>query len=325
MKRNIKLLSLLLTSAILLTACNTSEGENITEAAENTVMEELTSAAENTEDAEVTENAEETADDFEDRTTVTDKSKFPTDVYGMLEDNISPDEMTEVKNYGEEGSWNYITCNGFAYIAEPTGINYNSIDNADIFNSEDNSFSGSPEKSNAVFKRVNVGDEICGLTVDTASTVFRNDGGNYPEDCKIRWFGGCSVTFKGEQEMSGYIVILNDDEYAVGGVGDIVFIPDGSSQTLPVMNYTSIEQNAEGKWEAVSNRLGWTTVEADIAFKNEYSLIFLGNTADYGDMLEGAEKNKALKADLTIENITMDSDIEWFASVHATIKDIKLK
>ncbi|MCM1298693.1 MAG: hypothetical protein NC203_07115 [Firmicutes bacterium] len=337
MKRKTVILSLILAASMLLAACSTNCGEDITL---NAALQEPTDTeetADNAESAEASENTEETAetenteeaenaeeDDFEERTTVTDKSKFPTDIYGMLEDNISPDEMTLVRKYSEESSWSYITCEGFVYMAEPTGISCNSIDDADIFNGGDNSFAGIPDSSTAVFKRINAGDEICGLTVDTAVTAFRNEAGVYPDDCKIRYFGGCAATFKGEKEMSGYIVILSDDEYGVGGVGDIVFIPDGESQTLPVMNYTAIEQNDGGKWQAVSKSLKYTLVEGGLAFKNEYGIIHLGNTADYGDMLDGAEQNTPLKASLTVGDITMDSDIEWFVNIYAVIKELKL-
>ncbi len=319
MKNAAKALSLVLASLMLLTACNNEEKEPVSDnpvstAAESTAKETFTEAAEVTTE----EVSESTVDDGGDA----DKSKSPTDIYGILYDNISPDEMTDVRNFTED-SWSYIECHGFAYIAEPTGINYNSIDNADIFNSGDNSFTGSPDKSDAAYKRLNVGDEICGLTVETAVTSFRNEDTGLPKDCKMRYFGGCSVTFKGEKEMSGYIVILNDDEYGVGGNGDIIFIPDNNSQVLPVINYDSIEQAESGEWSVTSNALEYTLIEGDIAFKNEYGIFTLGNIEDYGDMFDGVEKNKALSVNLTAENIEMSGSIDWSPFLYATVKNVK--
>ncbi len=336
MKNAAKALSLALASLMLLTACNNAEKEPVLDtsastAAESTAEEITTEAAEKTTEETPKETAEETAEVTTEENSessansgnVTDKSKFPTDLYGLLGDNISPDEMTAVNHFGTEGSWSYIECHGFAYIAEPTGINYNSIDNADIFNSGDNSFTGSPDQSNAIYKRVYAGDEICGLTVETAVTSFINEDIGLPKDCKMRYFCGCSVMFKGEKEMSGYIVILNDDEYGVGGNGDIIFIPDNNSQVLPVINYDSIEQTESGEWSVTSNALEYTLIEGDIAFKNEYGIFTLGNIEDYGDMFDGAEKNKALSVNLTVENIEMSGTINWATFLHATVKDVK--
>lgn len=327
MKNASKALSLVLASLMLLTACNNEEkepvsGNLVSTAAESTAEEASAEDSEATTEETVEETTEEVSESTADDGGDADKSKSPTDIYGILEDNINPDEMTDVRNFTED-SWSYIECHGFAYIAEPTGINYNSIDNADIFNSGDNSFTGSPNQSNAIYKRVYAGDEICGLTLETAVTSFRNEDTGLPKDCKMRYFGGCSVTFKGEKEMSGYIVILNDDEYGVGGNGDIIFIPDNNSQVLPVINYDSIEQTESGEWSVTSNALEYTLIEGDIAFKNEYGIFTLGNIEDYGDMFDGAEKNKALSVNLTAENIEMSGSIDWSPFLHATVKDVK--
>ena len=221
----------MLASSIILTACTQNVSDPAHTSAEET-SSSLTHKEEKSTEAITTENTEETDEEtteeaFEDTSLVTDKSQFPLDVYGPEGDNISPDEMTEVNRYGEERPWDYITCEGFTYISEPTGISYNSADN---------SFTGGNTDSRAVYKRYNAGDEICGLTIDTALSRFQYST-QYGE-LKERYFSGGEVTFKGEKELTGYLVILSEDLYAVGFEGDIVFIPDNEARPCPCLTTT---------------------------------------------------------------------------------------
>lgn len=324
MKRKIRLLSLMLASSIILTACTQNVSDPAHTSAEET-SSSLTHKEEKSTEAITTENTEETDEEtteeaFEDTSLVTDKSQFPLDVYGPEGDNISPDEMTEVNRYGEERPWDYITCEGFTYISEPTGISYNSIENADIFNSADNSFTGGKTDSRAVYKRYNAGDEICGLTIDTALSRFQYST-QYGE-LKERYFSGGEVTFKGEKELTGYLVILSEDLYAVGFEGDIVFIPDNESQTLPLLNYNDMSKD-KGVFSA---KLNYANIIGDVAFQNEYGFISLGNIKDYPDeMFMGAEHNKALKVRAVLGEIYMSSNIEWFVNINAVIKSLKFE
>lgn len=320
MKRKIRLLSLILASSMLLTACT----QNVNSPAQTSSAETSSSSAdkkEETTEAITTENVEETTEEaFEDTSLVTDKSQFPLNVYGPEGDNISPDEMTEVRRYGEELPWDYITCEGFTYISEPTGISYNSIENADIFNSADNSFTGGKTNSEAVYKRYNAGDEICGLTIDTAKSRFQYRT-QYGE-LKERYFSGGEVTFKGEKELTGYLVILSEDTYAVGMEGDIVFILDNESQTLPLINYNNMSKDKG----VFSTQLNHANIIGDITSRSEYGLISLGNIKDYPDeMFMGAEHNKALKVRAVLGEIYMSSNIEWFVNTNAVIKSLKFE
>ncbi len=321
MKRKIQLLSLILASSLIITACT----QNVNSPAQTSSAETSTSSStdkkEETTEAITTENVEETTEEtFEDTSLVTDKSQFPLNVYGPEGDNISPDEMTEVRRYGKELPWDYITCDGFTYISEPTGISYNSIENADIFNNADNSFTGGKTDSEAVYKRYNAGDEICGLTIDTAVSRFQYRT-QYGE-LKERYFSGGEVTFKGEKELTGYLVILSEDLYAVGMEGDIVFILDNESQTLPLLNYNNMSKDKG----VFSTQLNHANIIGDITSRSEYGLISLGNIKDYPDeMFMGAERNKALKVRAVLGEIYMSSNIEWFVNINAVIKSIKFE
>ena len=318
MKSKVKLLAVLLTAAMLLTACN-DQGQPVNTAA-------TSGNTQNSQDSENTNSpesqntsAEESSKPEDDPTLVTDKSKYPADLYGVIGDKIEADEITDVHKQedGSDEDWRTAGCNGFVYLAEPTGINYNSIDNADSFNSEDNSFEGSPEESPAQYKRYKVGDEICGLTVKEAYTFFSNK--EFPEPFDEQYFSGCTVSFEGEKKLTGYIIILSEALYGIGGTGDVIFIPDNNSQALPVMNYNA----ADAEKGIYSNILSFAVTVGSFSYKNEYRSISCGNIDSYeSSWFLGEEHNKPIKVSVTLDEIGISSSIDWITSYSAKIKEI---
>lgn len=320
MKNKAKLLSLILASSILLTACGkTGDSPTPTSAGETSTAFENTEKTENTKETTKKDTEETSAGEEIPEGLITDKSQYPTDVYDLNGELIKPEEMTQVFCFEQETGWAYGNSEGFVYLAEPTGISYNSVENADIYDSANNDFSGSETKSPAVYKRYYAGDEICGLVVDNANTTFNKNMYSADSTNKEIFFSGGSVTFKGEKELTGYIIILAEDIYVLGTEGDIVFVPDNQSQTLPVMNYNRFSEE-EGVY---SDYLQFTKSVGDFTYKSEYEFISLGNISEYGDMFMGEEKNKALKAKVTIENIWMSSSVDWYAQFAAKIKSLE--
>lgn len=61
-------------------------------------------------------------------------------------------------------------CDGFTYVKEPSGIAFNSYSDPEKFDGTD--FLGDEAENTNEWKRVYVGDEICGLKVRSASAVF---------------------------------------------------------------------------------------------------------------------------------------------------------
>lgn len=299
MKKFTKTAVLLLSALLLMTACNKNNNGG-----------ESTSAPESSSTAP-------------EPGFVSDRSQYPTDLYGIGGEQISVDEITELYKYSEENPWDNATCDGFVYLAEPTGINYNSIDNADTYNDSDEliSFEGSESESPAVYKRYKVGDEICGLTVESASTSFKYNGSSEALSNEKHFLSG-SVAFSGEKQLSGYIIILNKELYGIGGKEDIIFIPDNDSQVLPVINYNDFS-DTDGVY---SNLLSNVYVVGDFAYKNEYPFISCGNMSDYeSSWFSDAEFNKPLKASLTIGDIEMASSIAWITSPSAVIKNVNFE
>ena len=319
MKSKVRFLAALSAAAMLLTACS-EQGQSVTAPANTSGNVQNSQAGENTISAEnQNTNVEESSKPENDPTLITDKSKYPADLYGVIGDKIEADEITNVHKQedGSDEDWRTAGCNGFVYLAEPTGINYNSIDNADSFNSEDNSFEGSPEESPAQYKRYKVGDEICGLTVKEAYTFFSNK--EFPDPFDGQYFSGCTVSFEGEKKLTGYIIILSEDLYGIGGTGDVIFIPDDDSQTLPVMNYNA----ADAEKGIYSNILSFAVTVGSFSYKNEYRSISCGNIDSYeSSWFLGEEHNKPIKVSVTLDEIGISSSIDWITSYSAKIKEI---
>lgn len=107
---------------------------------------------------------------------------MPTIFIGPDDKPIYSSEITEIINahntsltaetitVDDEGTT--ILCEGFQFFKEPAGVAYNNYENPELF--EKLEFVGEmPENTNA-WKRVNVGDKICGLTLKSATTAFAN-------------------------------------------------------------------------------------------------------------------------------------------------------
>lgn len=318
MKKTAKITALLLSALLVITACSDNGKGSVTTPAENNPNN--TVKTESSTDSGTGENSTEptTEPGF-----VSDRSQYPTDLYGLGGDPISADDIAELYKYSEENPWDNATCNGFVYLAEPTGINYNSIDNADIYNDNDEpvSFEGSESESPAKYKKYKVGDEICGLTIEAASISFKYNASETATSIDKHFLSG-SVTFIGEKQLSGYIIILNDDEYNIGGEGDIIFIPDNDSQTLPVINYNAFS-DSDGVY---SNALNNVSVVGGFAYKNEYTCLNCGNMSEYNSSwFSDAEVNKPLKASVTIGDISMSSSVAWRISANVNIKSVNFK
>ncbi len=65
-----------------------------------------------------------------------------------------------------------IFCEGFQYFKEPGGVAYSSYENPELFDGAE--FKGEIPQNQNSWKRVNVGDEICGLKLKSATSTFEN-------------------------------------------------------------------------------------------------------------------------------------------------------
>lgn len=85
-------------------------------------------------------------------------------VQGMDGTTIPIAEMTA-------DNWDTVTING-VYLAEAAGIYYDSVINADIFDKDAYTFSGTPDTAAYDYKKYNIGDTFGELKVTEATTTF---------------------------------------------------------------------------------------------------------------------------------------------------------
>lgn len=128
-------------------------------------------------------------------------------------DRVTADEITRVDasdeaDYIANGisatNWRQAEVSGFTYLAEPGGE----------------------------YRRVGIGEEICGLTLFDAGCVFNADNeqgtGIHADEC---WFSSGYAEFEGTVRISGTLGFEQADIAQV-----VVFTPDEGA-LLPVMNY----------------------------------------------------------------------------------------
>lgn len=323
MKRQLALAAVVL-SAAMLTACS---DENSSEEISIADTSEPASAVDNV-SGTTTDDYFETMDNYTSMSSAETSEPVPesgfrllADVYGLAGDKITDDDITSV-TYDEqaeltEDSWFYAICDGFAYIGEPTGICFNSIDNADIFDETTWTFDGLPQYAPTEYKRLEVGDEICGLTVKSALTEFYTD--NVSEATKSIpeiYFRYSSAAFEGSVTMTGYLSIAPEDDYGIGE-GDIFFVPAPDSELLPVMNYTFDGSGIYNKlYISGNNDFKWVT---------EYPTIRTGNINDSALNFSGIpQDNSYVKVKITVDDIVMSSAVDWLSSVGCRLVSIEV-
>lgn len=174
--------------------------------------------------------------------------------------------------------------NDCAYLAEPLGEAYNSVDNADIFDSESGTFEGAPATVKHEYKKYKIGDKFGDLTINSAEATV-----NVMDPTT---FDGCMVGFKGEVTATGFCMISDMSEGYVAE-HDILFFPDADCKSLPIMNYGT------GEDELFTFKVG------NVCGVNEFfGYITLGNTDELSgvDLSAIPEEGKLVKVSVTVKD-----------------------
>lgn len=327
------LIAIAVICALTLSACSNSAPETETDStaslpqttsiAPKTTTAETEAETENAEepgDTELSENTEdpEGADGIE-SDNIVPKEDYPDYLYGPGQDKVSADEIIRAETYGICEKWDFATCEGFAYLAEPTGISFNNMENPDLLDSTNFTFTGAP-KSTAEYKRYSVGDTICGLTLKEALMDFSHDMGINKTNPEA-YFRGGYAGFEGSVELSGYAVVLVDNEYGLGGEGDVIFMPDNESQILPVMNYNCFSEE-RGVYSDIAERC---FSAGGLVYQGEYGFIVLGNVGDdEKGWFTGIEKNVPVKVRVKGEDVFVSASVDWMARVSLTVTDFEV-
>lgn len=245
-----------------------------------------------------------------------------TFITGVMGEKILTTEISAVfTNNGAEltaaeltrETFSAVLCDGFAYLAEPSGLARNSIDNADVYDENTLQFDDVTPQPVSDYKRVNVGDSIGGLTLKEAQVNFASGSEMGLPD--VAFVYG-SAMFEGDLTMTGYISRAAEDTYNFM-TGDLMFVPCDGESTLPVMSYTYDEQL--GYCHApqyVSSGSGFT-------WFNEFGYIYLGNAADTtADISMIPDDGTFVKVKVTFNKLLMSSGIDRGNVITAELIDI---
>lgn len=146
-----------------------------------------------------------------------------TTAFNERGDPISPDEITA----DEESE---IFCEGFQYFKEPIGFVFDSYHNPEMFN--ETGFIGDIPQNNKPFKRLYVGDEMCGLKLTKATTHFTNFDGEIKFNNTISSYSGNIAEFEGSVTLEGFLFITPPNNYEPEG-GNLKFCP--IEEKLPIL------------------------------------------------------------------------------------------
>ena len=190
-----------------------------------------------------------------------------------------------------------VYCEGFAYYKLPCGVGYDSYKNPELFNGSD--FLGEVPENTNVWKRVNVGDEICGLKVKSATahfTVSGNDSSSVPEH--HFHYDDIGIELEGTVEAEGFLRVYNPIDDFSAFSEEIWFYP--SAIDLPLTpEFFDMENGFETKWEVRKIH----EVDKDLFYAGEYDYIILGRYSDVDCDMDGLNVGEVAYARVTFGNM----------------------
>ena len=236
--------------------------------------------------------------------------------------DCSPEELTEER-------FSAVLCSGFAYVSEPSLTARNDRDNVDVYDSANMEFTDTSSAPLKNYKRLNVGDTICGLTLREAEVnfargseqaVFEMSDGSQKTGAELGipeiYFTHCSAKFDGEIEMTGYISCSAENVYNVA-VGDILFVPCDGEGNFPVMSYRL--NGDDGFFHSLQ-----TYSVSDLTWQNEFGYLYLGNAANTSaDISDLPDDGTFIKARVTVDNFEMNCGVNFVNIVKAEIVDVE--
>lgn len=230
-------------------------------------------------------------------------------------------------------------CEGFCYLADPIKPAQNTLDTAGY---EFPGYDGVAEGyDSSVFKRYNVGDKYGDLTVKKAGVKFDSEAYNTETfgwepmlkgkdiDFPGVFYKEQYVEFEGEVTLTGYLRVNESSDYFPELAGETEFLVDDKSNLLPVAH---AEKDLDEK--GGFNTFGYCTSfgvygENFISSLDPYGSISLGNIKTFAVDTSKIDLNPSsyTKVKVTIDNIVMPGDIEFFngaAKVKAEVKKLEV-
>lgn len=200
-------------------------------------------------------------------------------------------------------------CDGFTYVKEPSGIAFNSYSDPEKFDGTD--FLGDEAENTNEWKRVYVGDEICGLKVRSASAVFDVEDYEDARDFPGRYLsiynvGSCELD--GTIEIEGFLQVLPDSMYPE--TSQLVeFFPCESK--LPIM--PGIPDSEKGYTTPVSRQ-----VYGGFGIFGEHGCMGFGHLSNITCDMDGIGRGDIAYARVTLGNIRCAG-----GSISATLEKVE--
>lgn len=207
-----------------------------------------------------------------------------------------------------------IFCDGFAYYKEPLGVGYNSYKNPEMFDGF--RFIGEVPENNNEWKRVYVGDEICGLKVKAASVGFSvSERENYKINERYIRENENRIELEGTIEAEGFLEVNNNSVQYPDTNGLMWFYP--TSINLPI-----VPSSDNLVWEKGFTRFfgatGTYNHNSEFTTYGEFRYVDLGNINDAACDMNGIGTGDISYARVTLSNIGVGGNIG------ATLESVEL-
>ena len=215
----------------------------------------------------------------------------------------------------EDDLWAHVYCDGFAYYKEPCGVGYNSYKNPELFDGYD--FLGEEPENKNEWKRINVGDEIYGLKVKSATAHFCVDDGEvytFPE----RHFrdNDNGIELEGTIEVEGFLQVNNRSVQYPENNELMWFYP--SSINLPLTPSDSFVDKEKGFRTMFAVRSLFNH-GSEFLYAGEFDYISLGYYSDADCDMDGIGVGDIAYTRVTLGNIRCVG-----SGAEATLENVEL-
>lgn len=319
MKRFTAIICTIAMTAVL-GGCSANDAESI-----NIYPQNSTTQSENNDGSSVSGNTESTPQNSEENSPAesapTAPQGEPTFLIGLDGKTILTSEITRLEDTDktaetltEDDLWAKVHCEGFAYYKEPLNIGYNNYQNPELFDGF--KFLGDIPENKNEWKRVYVGDEICGLNVKSASVnFFVHDWEDYKFPERYVCANENCIEFEGTKEAEGFLEVNKNSVQYPETNGLMWFYP--TSINLPIVP-TSLDLDDEKGFVRRMGITGTYNHNLDFLAFGEFDYVNLGNISDVE-----CDMNGIGTGDIAYVRVTL-KDIRVGGAVGAKLENVEL-
>ena len=209
-----------------------------------------------------------------------------------------------------------IYCEGFAYYKLPCGVGYDSYNNPELF--DGSAFLGEiPENTNE-WRRVYVGDEICGLKVKTATAHFIVSGEDFTSVPEHHFHDNdMGIELEGTVEAEGFIQVYYHINDNTPPSEEIWFFPSAVDLPLtPTIEHYLTDVGFETRFEV--RKL--YELDRELFYAGEYDHIVLGRYSDVDCDMDGLNVGEVAYARVTFGDIRCSGN----QAVSGTLEKVEL-